>query len=37
MMAGAAAIGLSLLHPLTGAAAELKKQYWATSSDPQRR
>lgn len=31
MMAGAAAIGLSLLHPLTGAAAELKKQYWATS------
>jgi hypothetical protein len=31
MMAGAAAIGLSLLHPITGAAAELKKQYWATS------
>ena len=31
MMAGAAAIGLSLLHPLTAAAAELKKQYWATS------
>jgi hypothetical protein len=31
MMAGAAAIGLSLLHPLTGATAELKKQYWATS------
>ena len=31
MMAGAVAIGLSLLHPLTGAAAELKKQYWATS------
>ncbi|HET7256372.1 MAG TPA: hypothetical protein VFJ46_21635 [Xanthobacteraceae bacterium] len=31
MMAGAAAIGISLLHPLTAAAAELKKQYWATS------
>ena len=31
MMVGAAAIGLSLLHPLTAAAAELKKQYWATS------
>lgn len=31
MMAGAAAIGISLLHPLTAATAELKKQYWATS------